>query len=86
MKEIFIIISSKYRIPFPSKLKEKLIGHFRARQQYKAHQTANIEERSSKTFVTFINKSYGDTNRETMYQGKLKLKEIHNKTSSTMQL
>ena len=56
MKEMFIIIASKYRIPFPSKLKEKLIGHFRARQQYKAHQTANILERSSKTFVTFINK------------------------------
>ena len=29
MKEILIIISSKYRRPVPSKFKEKLMKHFR---------------------------------------------------------
>ena len=29
MKELFIIISSKYRRPVLSKFKEKLMGHFR---------------------------------------------------------
>ena len=29
MKELFIIISSKYRRPVPSKFKEKLMEHFR---------------------------------------------------------
>ena len=29
MKELFIIISSQYRRPVPSKFKEKLMEHFR---------------------------------------------------------
>ena len=29
MKELFIIISRKYRRPVPSKFKEKLMEHFR---------------------------------------------------------
>ena len=29
MKELFIILSSKYGIPVPSRFKEKLMEHFR---------------------------------------------------------
>ena len=78
MKELFIIISSKYRRLVPSKFEEKLMGHFRGRKitpNYLARKIVSMktlyQEHSRKIIlivlafnVTFIKKPYGDTKRK----------------------
>ena len=82
MKELFIIISSKYRGPAASKLKQKLMGHFRCSKinltkyysirELLARKIVSMKtlykEPRSKTFVTVIKKSYGDTKRRCAVQ------------------
>ena len=66
MKKLFIIISSKYRRPVPSKFKEKLIENFRFRGSKikpTKYQPQKLRNAAAKlTFiilnVPFINKSH----------------------------
>ena len=57
MKEIFIIISSKYRRPVPSKFKQKLMEHFRGSKIKPSRKIVSMkalyEERSSKTYIYY---------------------------------
>ena len=69
MKELFIIIFSKYRRPIPRKFKEKMMGSFRDSKKKPKNATENcqyenvVSETQQQNFHNIIDNLYEDTKR-----------------------